>query len=349
MPENVKPLSAVDPEVFRIIRDETRRQEEGLELIASENFVSPAVLEAHGLGADEQVRRRATRASATTAAASAWTWWRTWPSTAPGSCSAPRLRERPGRHSGSQANMGAYMALMKPGDTMLLVGPQLDGGHLTHGAGFNFSGKLYKVVHYGARAGDRDHRLTPRCRRWPRSTSRRSWWWAPPRTRAPWTSRSSARSPPRPAGPCFLVDMAHIAGLVAAGLHPSPVPVAEIVTTTTHKTLRGPRGGMVMARKKRTFAKAIIQPALPRHPGRPADARDRRQGGGLQGGAPAGVQGVPAADRRQRQGAGGGAPARRAAAVLGRDGQPPDAGRPAPEEGHREGRRGAAGTRRGSR
>jgi len=256
MPENVKPLSAVDPEILQVIRDETRRQEEGLELIASENFVSPAVLEAMG-------------SVLTNKYAEGYPGKRYY-----GGCefvdvaetlAIERAKQLFGAevvnvqaHSGSQANMAAYMALMKPGDVMLSLDLN-SGGHLTHGATFNFSGKLYKVVHYGlsretetidfgqVQALAKEHK--PRIIVVGAS--------AYPRTLDFGKFREIASE----SGAAMVVDMAHIAGLVAVGLHPSPVPVAEIVTTTTHKTLRGPRGGMVLG--KEAFAKAINSQIFP--------------------------------------------------------------------------------------
>jgi len=256
MPENVKPLSAVDPEIFQVIRDETRRQEEGLELIASENFVSPAVLEAMG-------------SVLTNKYAEGYPGKRYY-----GGCefvdvaeslAIERAKQLFGAevvnvqaHSGSQANMAAYMALMKPGDVMLSLDLN-SGGHLTHGATFNFSGKLYKVVHYGlsketetidfgqVQALAKEHK--PKIVVVGAS--------AYPRTLDFGRFREIASE----TGAAMVVDMAHIAGLVAAGIHPSPVPVAELVTTTTHKTLRGPRGGMVMG--KEPFGKALNSQIFP--------------------------------------------------------------------------------------
>lgn len=254
--ENTAPLSSVDREIAEIIEAETRRQEEGLELIASENFVSPAVLEAVGsvltnkyaegypgkryYGGCEEVDRaeqlaieRALKLFGGAAA-------------------------NVQAHSGSQANMAAYMALMKPGDTLL--GLDLNsGGHLTHGSPVNFSGKLYKAVHYGLRrdtevidfdqvqALAKEHR--PRVIMVGAS--------AYPRTLDFAKFREIADS----VGAAMIVDMAHIAGLVAAGVHPSPVPFADIVTSTTHKTLRGPRSGMMLMREP--HAKAINSQIFP--------------------------------------------------------------------------------------
>lgn len=254
--ENTAPLSTVDPEIAEIIQAETRRQEEGLELIASENFVSPAVLEAVG-------------STLTNKYAEGYVGKRYY-----GGCEEVDRAEQLAvdralklfgasfanvqAHSGSQANMAAYMALMKPGDTLL--GLDLNsGGHLTHGSAFNFSGKLYKAVHYGltrdtetidfaqVEALAKEHR--PRVLMVGAS--------AYPRT----LDFARFRAIADEVGAFLVVDMAHIAGLVAAGVHPSPVPYADIVTSTTHKTLRGPRSGMVLMRE--AHAKAVNSQVFP--------------------------------------------------------------------------------------
>ncbi|RKH38190.1 serine hydroxymethyltransferase [Corallococcus sicarius] len=254
--ENTRTLAQVDPEIAQVLRQETERQEEGLELIASENFVSPAVMEAVG-------------SVLTNKYAEGYPGKRYY-----GGCEVVdvaetlainRAKELFGAeaanvqaHSGSQANMGAFMALMKTGDTMLSLDLN-SGGHLTHGAAFNFSGKLYKVVHYGltrdtetidfaqVEALALEHKpkvLVVGASAYPRTLD-----------------FAKFREIADKAGAAMLVDMAHIAGLVAAGVHPSPVPFAEIVTTTTHKTLRGPRGGMVLSRE--AFAKSINSQIFP--------------------------------------------------------------------------------------
>ena len=243
--ENIRKLAEIDPEIAKVVHDETRRQEEGLELIASENFVSPAVMEAMG-------------SVLTNKYAEGYPGKRYY-----GGCEVvdvaenlaiSRAKELFGAeyvnvqaHSGSQANMGAYMALMKPGDTILSLDLN-SGGHLTHGAAFNFSGKLYKVVHYGltrdtetldyaqAAALAKEHKpkvVVVGASAYPRTIDFAKF-------------REIADS----VGAAMMVDMAHIAGLVAAGVHPSPVPLADIVTSTTHKTLRGPRGGLVLSKEQ---------------------------------------------------------------------------------------------------
>ena len=235
------PLSEADPEIFRLIREETRRQAEGLELIASENFVSPAVLEAAG-------------STLTNKYAEGYPGKRYY-----GGCEvvdqvealaidrAKRLfgagfaNVQP--HSGSQANMAAYFALAQPGDTIVAMSLNF-GGHLTHGSPVNFSGRLFKVIPYGLRQSDeridmdeveklcREHRpkvLVVGASAYPRILD------------FPRFAAIAAE-----VGARVMVDMAHIAGLVAGGQHPSPLPHAALVTTTTHKTLRGPRGGMIL-------------------------------------------------------------------------------------------------------
>ena len=254
--ENTLRLSVVDPEIAKAIEDETRRQEEGLELIASENFVSPAVLEAMG-------------SPLTNKYAEGYPGKRYY-----GGCEfvdvaenlaierakalfgAEHANVQP--HSGSQANMAAYMAVMKVGDTMLALDLN-SGGHLTHGAPFNFSGKLYKVVHYGlsrqtetidfdqVQALAKEHRpkaIVVGASAYPRVFDFARF-------------REIADS----CGAALVADIAHIAGLIAAGIHPSPIPLAEIVTTTTHKTLRGPRGGMILC--KEAYAKVLNSQIFP--------------------------------------------------------------------------------------
>jgi glycine hydroxymethyltransferase len=254
--ENTRTLAEVDPEIAAVIAQETRRQEEGLELIASENFASPAVMAATG-------------SVLTNKYAEGYPGKRYY-----GGCefvdvaetlAIERARQLFGAdfvnvqaHSGSGANMAAYQALMKPGETLLALDLN-SGGHLTHGSSFNFSGKLYRAVHYGltrdtetidfaqVRALAREHK--PRVIVVGAS--------AYPRTLDFGTFREIADE----VGAAMFVDMAHIAGLVAAGVHPSPVPLADLVTTTTHKTLRGPRGGMVMGREQ--YAKSINSQVFP--------------------------------------------------------------------------------------
>ena len=237
-------LKKVDPEIYEIIRRETERQAYGLELIPSENFVSAAVLEATGsvltnkyaegypgkryYGGCEFVDQAETLAI----------------ERAKKIFGAEAVNVQP--HSGSQANMAVYLAAMEPGDTML--GMNLShGGHLTHGSPVNFSGKLFRVVPYGVREDTetidfdqvRDLAIQHRPKLIVIGAS------AYPRTIDFVPFRQIADE----TGAMLMADIAHIAGLVAVGLHPNPVPHCEYVTTTTHKTLRGPRAGMILCRE----------------------------------------------------------------------------------------------------
>ncbi|MBI1810228.1 MAG: serine hydroxymethyltransferase [Gemmatimonadetes bacterium] len=256
-------LRATDPDIARLIVEETARQEHGLELIASENFVSPAVLEAMGspltnkyaeglpgkryYGGCEVVDQveqlaidRAKRLFG-----------------------ADHANVQP--HSGASANWAVYMAFLKPGDTVM--GLDLSqGGHLTHGSPVNFSGLLYKIVSYGVndeglidydrmRALVREHK--------------------PKMLIAGYSAYSRVvdfaafAEAAKEVGAILLVDMAHFAGLVATGHYPSPVPHADVVTTTTHKTLRGPRGGLILC--KAEHAKAIDKAVFPGTQGGPLE------------------------------------------------------------------------------
>ncbi len=257
-------LSEADPDVYRLIREETRRQAEGLELIASENFVSTAVLEALG-------------STLTNKYAEGYPGKRYY-----GGCEvvdeveqlaidrakklfgADHANVQP--HSGSQANMAAYFALAKPGDTILAMSLAF-GGHLTHGSPVNFSGKLFKIVPYGLKQGDEtiDMDEVARLAKEHKPKVLVVGASAYPRTLHFDRFAEIAKS----VGAAVVVDMAHVAGLVAAGLHPNPVPHAEIVTTTTHKTLRGPRGGMILCRE--AHAKALNSQIFPGIQGGPLE------------------------------------------------------------------------------
>jgi glycine hydroxymethyltransferase len=249
-------LTQADPEIWQAIEGERRRQQEGLELIASENYTSPAVMAAQG-------------SELTNKYAEGYPGRRYY-----GGCEfvdvverlalervlklfrAERANVQP--HSGAQANMSVFFACLNPGDTILAM-DLAHGGHLTHGMRLNFSGKFYKVASYGVRKEDeridfdqvaslaREHR--------------------------PKLVIAGASAYPREidfnafAGICkevnalFMVDMAHVAGLIAVGLHADPVPVADFVTSTTHKTLRGPRGGFVLCRE--SWIQKINQAVFP--------------------------------------------------------------------------------------
>jgi glycine hydroxymethyltransferase len=238
-------LFRTDPEVAEAIRNETRRQGSQLELIASENFVSEAVLEALGTVltnkyAEGYPGKRYYGGCEFVDVAESLAIQR-----AKQLFSADHANVQP--HSGAQANMSVYMTVCQPGDTIL--GMNLShGGHLTHGHPLNFSGRYFKVVAYGVRKEDeqidyeamaaqaREHRpkvLVVGASAYPRTID-----------------FVAVRKAADECGAVVMADMAHIAGLVAAGLHPSPVPHAEFVTTTTHKTLRGPRGGMILCQEK---------------------------------------------------------------------------------------------------
>ncbi|MFA5039068.1 MAG: serine hydroxymethyltransferase [Candidatus Omnitrophota bacterium] len=249
-------LKKTDPEIFRAIARELFRQHRNIELIASENFTSQAVLEAQGSVLTNKYAEGYPAAR----------WY--------GGCEyvdeAERLaRERAVQlfgaehanvqpHSGSQANMAVYFAALKPGDTVLALDLAC-GGHLSHGLAANFSGMFYKIVSYGVSPKtemiDYDEVADLALRHKPRMILAGAS--AYPRILDFKRFREIADS----VGAYLFVDMAHIAGLVAAGLHPSPVPYAEFVTTTTHKTLRGPRGGLILCRKE--FAKKIDSTVFP--------------------------------------------------------------------------------------
>jgi glycine hydroxymethyltransferase len=257
-----RPLYEVDPDVAIAIDNETRRQHEGLELIASENFVSEAVLEAMG-------------SVFTNKYAEGYPGKRYY-----GGCEFADIVENLARdrakqlfgaehanvqpHSGSSANMEAYSAVLQPGDTVLGLN-LAHGGHLTHGHHLNFSGKTYKIVPYGVTKEtetidyDDLEKLAEKEK--------------PKMIIGGGSAYARIIDFPRmrhiadKVGAIFLVDMAHFAGLVAGGVHPSPVPHAQIVTSTTHKTLRGPRAGMILS--KQDYAAAIDKTVFPGDQGGP--------------------------------------------------------------------------------
>ena len=255
-------LAEVDPQVAHAIEDEERRQHEGLELIASENFVSEAVLEAAG-------------SVFTNKYAEGYPAKRYY-----GGCEFTDVVENLARdrakqlfgaehanvqpHSGSSANMAAYAAVLTPGDTILGL-DLAHGGHLTHGHKLSFSGKLYKVVSYGVRREDEriDYDELQKTAERERPKMIIGGGSAYPRI----IDFARMRQIADAVGALYLVDMAHFAGLVAGGAHPSPVPHAQIVTTTTHKTLRGPRSGMILS--KAEHAAAIDKAVFPYAQGGP--------------------------------------------------------------------------------
>src|SRR6188508_691163 len=252
----LRTLAETDPEIAAAVTSERRRQSEGLELIASENFVSAAILETAGsvltnkyaegypgkryYGGCEFVDVAESLAIARAKAL----------------FGADHANVQP--HSGAQANMSVYFAAVKPGDTVL--GMNLaHGGHLTHGHPLNFSGQLYKIVPYGVRPDTEqiDYEALEQLAR----------------EHKPKMIVVGASAYPRiidfariarvatEVGSIVMVDMAHIAGLVAVGLHPSPIPHADFVTSTTHKTLRGPRGGLILCRAQ--YAKDLDRSVFP--------------------------------------------------------------------------------------
>lgn len=255
-------LLETDPEIYKSIRGELERQEYGIELIASENFASRAVLEAAGTVmtnkyAEGMAGRRYYGGCEMVDVAE-----KLAESRAKELFGAEYANVQP--HSGSQANMAVFLEFLQPGDTILAM--DLDaGGHLTHGSPVNFSGRLYNAVQYGVPKEtetidyDEVHRLA--------------------KEHKPKLIIAGASAYPRiidferfgqiarEVDALFMVDMAHIAGLVAAGEHPSPVPHADFVTSTTHKTLRGPRGGIILAKEK--YKKSLNSAVCPRIQGGP--------------------------------------------------------------------------------
>ncbi len=257
-----RPLYEVDPEISNAIDNEARRQHEGLELIASENFVSEAVLEAAG-------------SVFTNKYAEGYPGKRYY-----GGCEFTDVVENLARervkklfgaehanvqpHSGSQANQAAYAAVLQPGDTILGLN-LAHGGHLTHGHPLNFSGKTYKIVPYGVTRETEtiDYDDLEKIATAERPKLIIGGGSAYPRI----IDFARMRQIADKVGALYLVDMAHFAGLVAGGAHPSPVPHAQIVTSTTHKTLRGPRSGMILS--KQDFAKDIDKTVFPGMQGGP--------------------------------------------------------------------------------
>ena len=257
-----RPLAEVDPDIAQAIENEERRQHEGLELIASENFVSEAVLEAAG-------------SVFTNKYAEGYPGKRYY-----GGCEFADVVENLARdrakqlfnaehanvqpHAGSQANMEAYAAVLQPGDTILGLN-LAHGGHLTHGFHLNFSGKTYKIIPYGVTKETEtiDYDDLEKLAEKERPKLIIGGGSAYPRI----IDFARMRQIADKVGALFLVDMAHFAGLVAGGVHPSPVPHAHIVTSTTHKTLRGPRAGMILS--KAEFAQAIDKVVFPGMQGGP--------------------------------------------------------------------------------
>ena len=257
------PLAQLDPEIDRLIKAELKRQQTHIELIASENFTLPAVMEAQGSiltnkyaegypgkrwyggceNVDQIEQLAIDRAKAL--------------------FGADHANVQP--HSGSQANAAVYFASIKPGDKILTMNLS-HGGHLTHGNSANFSGKLYTVIHYGVGADGRinyDEVEEMAKREKPKMITVGASAYAREIDFARFGKIAKEN------GALLLADIAHIAGLVAAGVHPSPVPYADFVTTTTHKTLRGPRGGLILC--KAEHAKAIDSSVFPGAQGGPLE------------------------------------------------------------------------------
>jgi len=251
-------IKGFDDEIFQAIEEEHQRQEDHIELIASENYTSPRVLEALG-------------SQLTNKYAEGYPGKRYY-----GGCefvdkaeqlAIDRAKELFGAdyanvqpHSGSQANMAAFMAMIQPGDTILGLS-LADGGHLTHGAKPNFSGKIYNAIQYGLHpeTGEIDYDEVERLalEHKPKvlvagfSAYSRIWDW------------QRFRDIADKVGAYLMVDMAHVAGLVAAGLYPNPVPIADIVTSTTHKSLRGPRGGLIVCKSNPELEKKLNSNIFP--------------------------------------------------------------------------------------
>jgi glycine hydroxymethyltransferase len=249
-------LDDADPEIASAINDELERQRNGLELIAAENFTSPAVMEAY----NNVMTNKYAEGYPGKRYYGGCTFVDVAENLARDRCKelfgADHVNVQP--HSGSQANMAVYLALVKPGDTVM--GMALDhGGHLSHGSPVNFSGKIYNIVHYGVSKETEmlDYgemlEIAKKCSPKMIVTGASAY----PRT----IDFKALREVADEVGAYLMADIAHIAGLVAAGVHPSPIPYADVVTTTTHKTLRGPRGGVVMC--KQEHAPAIDRAVFP--------------------------------------------------------------------------------------
>jgi glycine hydroxymethyltransferase len=257
-------IKSFDPELFQAIELEDKRQEDHIELIASENYVSPRVLEAQG-------------SQLTNKYAEGYPGKRYY-----GGCEFVDVAEQLAiervkalfgadyanvqPHSGSSANLAVFMALLQPGDTVLGMNLN-EGGHLTHGSKVNFSGRLYNAVHYGldpvtemidyAKVREIALACQPKMIIAGFSAYSRTVDW------------SEFRKIADEVGAYLLVDMAHVAGLIAAGLYPNPLPYADVVTSTTHKTLRGPRSGIILARKNDEITKKINSQIFPGMQGGP--------------------------------------------------------------------------------
>ena len=264
MTDRLAPLSQVDPKIAELIKREVARQEHGLELIASENFCSLAVLEAMGSALTNKYAEGLPKKRYYGGCEVVDEVEQLAIDRAKQLFGAEHANVQP--HSGAQANMAAYLAVAKPGDTLLgLALPH--GGHLTHGSPVNFSGMLFRAVAYGVvqATGRIDYDQL-------RDVARKE----RPRiivgggsAYARVVDFAAMRAVADEVGAVLIVDMAHFAGLVAGGVYPSPVPHAQIVTTTTHKTLRGPRGGLILCTAE--YAKAIDKQVFPGIQGGPLE------------------------------------------------------------------------------
>jgi glycine hydroxymethyltransferase len=252
----LRTLAETDPEVAQAIRDERARQNSGLELIASENFVSRAILEATGSVLTNKYAEGYPGRRYYGGCEFVDVVERAAISRAKALFGAEHANVQP--HSGAQANMAVYFTLLKPGDTVL--GMNLaHGGHLTHGHPLNFSGKLFTIVPYGVRQSDEriDYDELDRLADQHKPKMVIVGASAYPRI----IDFARIRAAADRVGAAVMTDMAHIAGLVAGGVHPSPIPHSDFVTTTTHKTLRGPRAGMVLCREQ--YAKDLDKTVFP--------------------------------------------------------------------------------------
>jgi glycine hydroxymethyltransferase len=255
-------LRQSDPNVYKAIADETLRQHEKLELIASENFVDQAVLEALGQPMQNKYAEGYPKKRYYGGCEFVDEVERMARNRAKKLFGAEHANVQP--HSGAQANSAAYMAFMQPGDT--LMGMELShGGHLTHGHPLNSSGKLYRIVAYGV--DPKTERLDYEAVRKVAQDSKPKVIMVGASAYPRFIDFKAFRSIADEVGALLFVDMAHIAGLVAGGVHPSPVPYADVVTSTVHKTLRGPRSGLILCKEE--HAKAIDMAVFPGHQGGP--------------------------------------------------------------------------------
>ena len=292
-------IAGFDQDLWTAITAEQRRQEEHIELIASENYTSPRVLEAQGSlltnkYAEGYPRKRYYGGCEFVDVAEELAIER-----AKELFDSAYANVQP--HSGSQANAAVYMALLDPGETVL--GMSLaDGGHLTHGAKVNFSGRLYNSVQYGLNTdtGEIDYDQMAVLAREHKPKMIMTGFSAYSRV-VDW---QRCREIADEVSAYLVADIAHVAGLIATGHYPSPVDIADVTTSTTHKTLRGPRGGLILAKSNPDLEKKLNGRVFPGSQGGSTNARHCRQGSRFQGGARTGVQGVSGSDSEECQGVG---------------------------------------------